>query len=57
MFNLQSCVEVSVQPLHDEQHSDAGAVRIGVINHWTVQVDEPLVFGQSPIAKDNWRAN
>lgn len=46
--HLQSCIEVSVQPLHDKQHSNAGATAIGVIDHWAVQVDEPLVFGQSP---------
>lgn len=46
--HLQPRVEVSVQPLHDEQHGDAGAASVGVIDHRTVQVDEPLVFGQRP---------
>lgn len=37
-----------MQPLHDEQHGDAGAASVGVIDHGAVQVDEPLVFGQGP---------
>lgn len=51
---LEACVEVSVQPLHDEQHSDAGPVSIGVIDHGAVQIDETLVLGQSP-AKERER--
>lgn len=39
-----------MQPLHDQQHSDAGAVRVGVVDHGAVQVDEPLVLGQRPVA-------
>lgn len=46
--DLQSRVEVPVQPLHDEQHSDAGALRVRVIDHRAVKVDEALMFGQSP---------
>ena len=49
--HLQACVEVSVQPLHDEQHGDAGAAAVGVIDHRAVQVDETLVLGQSPERK------
>lgn len=49
--HLQACVEVSVQPLHDEQHGDAGAASVGVINHRAVQVDETLVLRQSPEGK------
>lgn len=43
-----------MQPLHDEQHSDAGPVSIGVIDHGAVQIDETLVLGQSP-AKERER--
>lgn len=49
--HLQARVQVSVQPLHDEQHSDARAASVGVIDHRPVQVDEPLVFRQSPEPK------
>lgn len=37
-----------MQPLHDEQHSGAGAGSVGVIDHRSVQVHQPLVFRQSP---------
>lgn len=50
--HLQACIQVSVQSLHDEQHSNAGAVCVGVINYRAVQVDEPLMLGQSPKAKE-----
>lgn len=39
-----------MQPLHDEQHGDAGAAAVRVIDDRAVQVDEPLVFGQRPEA-------
>lgn len=46
--HLQACVEVSVQSLHDEQYSDAGATSIGVIDHRAVKVNKSLMFGQGP---------
>lgn len=51
--DLEAGVEVPVQPLHDEQHGDAGAVGVGVVDDRAVQVDQPLVFGQCPAA--GWR--
>lgn len=51
--DLEAGVEIPVQPLHDEQHGDAGAVSVGVVNDRAVQVDQPLVFGQRPAA--GWR--
>lgn len=51
--DLQSRVEVPVQPLHNEQHSSAGTVRVGVVDHRAVQVYQPLVFGQSPAGGDS----
>ena len=39
-----------MQPLHDEQHGDAGAASVRVIDHGAVQVDQPLVLGQGPEA-------
>lgn len=37
-----------MQPLHDEQYGDAGAVSVRVIDHRAVQVDQPLMLGQGP---------
>lgn len=37
-----------MQPLHDEQHSDARAARVGVVDHRPVQVHQSLMFRQSP---------
>lgn len=48
LLHLQARVQVPVQPLHDEQHSDAGAAGVGVINHRAVQVHQSLVLRQSP---------
>lgn len=48
MCDLEAGVEVPVQPLHDEQHGDAGAVGVGVVDDRAVQVHQPLVFGQRP---------
>lgn len=53
LTDLEASVEVPVQPLHDEQHGDAGAVGVGVVDDRAVQVDQPLVFGQRPAA--GWR--
>ena len=40
-----------MQPLHNEQHGDAGAASVGVIDHRAVQVDKTFVLGQSPEGK------
>lgn len=48
LLHLQARVQVPVQPLHDEQHGDAGAAGVGVIDHRAVQVHQALVFRQSP---------
>lgn len=46
--HLQSCVEVPVQPLHDEQHGDAGATAVAVVNDGAVQIHQALVLWQRP---------
>lgn len=57
LLHLQARVQVPVQPLHDEQHGDAGAAGVGVIDHRTVQVHQALVFRQSPEEERGGRAD
>lgn len=45
---LEAGVQVAVQPLHDQEHRDAGAAPVGVVDHRAVQVHQPLVFRQGP---------
>ena len=46
--HLQPCVEVPVQPLHDEQHGDAGATAVAVVDDRTVQIHQALMLWQRP---------
>lgn len=46
--HLQPGVQVSVQPLHNEQHSDAGAATIVVVDDRTVQIHQSLMLRQRP---------
>ena len=46
--HLQSRVEVPVQPLHDEQHGNAGATAVAVVDDGAVQIHQALMLWQRP---------
>lgn len=45
---LQPRVQVPVQPLHDEQHGDAGAAAIAVVDDRPVEIHQSLMLWQRP---------
>lgn len=50
--HLQPSVEVSVEPLHNEQHGNAGATTVVVVDDRTMEVHQPLMLRQRPGRKE-----
>lgn len=50
--HLQPSVEVPVEPLHNEQHGNAGAPTVVVVDDRTMEVHQSLMFRQRPDEKE-----
>lgn len=50
--HLQPSVEVPVQLLHNEQHGNAGATTVAVVDDRTMEVHQSLMLRQRPGGKE-----